>query len=62
MTDSKSELDKSVVMAGVGLLSTVTNESISRIPIPAKISCHVPEKTHGAWQKQSGVTWLLLIG
>ena len=26
---------------------------------PAKISCHVPEKT---WQKQSRVTWLLLIG
>ena len=27
-----------------GLPSTVTNESIFRIPVPAKISCHVPEK------------------
>ena len=27
-----------------GLPSTVTNESIFRIPVPAKISCHVPEE------------------
>ena len=33
-----------------GLPSTVTNESIFRIPVPAKISCYVPEKT---WQKQT---------
>ena len=26
------------------LLSTITNESIFRIPVPAKISCHVSEK------------------
>ena len=54
---SKSELDKSVVMGGVP--STVTNESIFRIPVPAKISCYVPEKT---WQNQSRVTSLHLIG
>ena len=27
-----------------GLPSTVSNESIFRIPVPAKTSCHVPEK------------------
>ena len=27
-----------------GLPSTVANESIFRIPVPAKISCHVPQK------------------
>ena len=27
-----------------GLPCTVTNESIFRIPVSAKISCHVPEK------------------
>ena len=42
-----------------GFPSTVTNESIFRIPVPAKISRQVPEKT---LQKQSHVTWLLLIG
>ena len=31
-------------MAMNGLPSTVTNQSIFRIPIPAKIKCHVPEK------------------
>ena len=31
-------------MALGGLSSTVTNKSIFRIPVPAKISCHVPEK------------------
>ena len=41
-----------------GLLSTVTNEFIFRRPVPAKSSCHVPEKT---WQKQSRVTWHGLV-
>ena len=27
-----------------GLPNTVTNESIFRIPVSAKISCHAPEK------------------
>ena len=43
----KSELEESVVMALGGLSSTVTNKYIFRIPVPAKISCHVPEKKHG---------------
>ena len=30
-----------------GLPSTVTNESILRIPVPAKISCHVSVKNMG---------------
>ena len=30
-----------------GLPSTVINESIFRIPVPAKISFHVPEKNMG---------------
>ena len=36
---TKSELDKSVVMAWVDF-----SESIFRIPVPAKGSCHVSEK------------------
>ena len=31
-------------MGGLLVASTVTNESIFRIPVPAKIICHVPEK------------------
>ena len=36
--------DKSVVMAGWAP-STVTNKSIFRIPVPAKIICYVPAKS-----------------
>ena len=45
-----------------GVTSTITNESIFRIPVPANIRCYVPEKT---WQNQSRVTslhWLVKIG
>ena len=36
---TKSELDNMD-----GFPSAVTNESLFRIPFPAKISCHVPEQ------------------
>ena len=41
------------------LPSTVTNESMFRILVPANVSCHVTKKT---LQKQSPATWFLLIG
>ena len=44
-SQDKNELDKSVSYSMGGLPSTVTNESIFRIPVYAKSSCHVPEKT-----------------
>ena len=46
----------------VGLPSTVTNEAIFRIPVPAKISCHVPEKniTEAVTRDMAFSDWLNL--
>ena len=47
-----------------GLPRTVTNESIFRIPVPAKIGRHVPEKNmSGAFTRDMAASsdWLKLV-
>ena len=48
---------------GMGKLpSTVKNESFFRIPVPAKISCHVPEKymAEAVTRNMAASDWLKL--
>ena len=56
-----SELDK-CCYGMCGVPSTVTNESIFRIPVPAKISCHVPENnmTEAVTRDMASSDWLKL--
>ena len=45
-----------------GLPSTVTNESIFRMPVPAKISCHIAEKdmAEAVMRDMASSDWLKL--